>query len=90
MTSPNLDDISSALHSGLRAAESLMTWQRGVDGYDQARAYRDSCEAGIKAFDLLRTNLRDGKLHIEPPVDWKPEACFCNATSHPPCSFCVS
>lgn len=84
-----LDDISSALLTGLRAAESLMTWQRGSEGYDLARHYRDTCQEGIKAFDQLRDQLRDGKKHIEPPADWKPTECFCSATSHPPCSFCV-
>lgn len=85
-----LDDIYSALADGHRAAESLITHQRHVDGYNTAQALRDSCARGIKAFDLLRSQLRDGKRHIEPPADWKPTECYCSATSHPPCSFCES
>lgn len=91
MTSPNLDDISSALLTGRRAAESLLTWVDNCDARDLATHYRDTCERGIKAFDQLRAQLRDGKRHIEPPADREPPAaCYCAATSHPPCSFCES
>ncbi len=86
---PNLDDIYSALLCGQSAAESLMTWQRGSEGYDRAKHYRDACEQGIKAFDLLRAQLRDGKRHIEQVDAEPPTGCYCNATSHPPCSFCT-
>ncbi len=86
-----LDDIYSGLTEGLRAAESLRTWQRRAYGMDRADDYAESCRRGLKALETLRAELRDGRKHIEPSARWeKPTACFCNATSHPPCSFCTS
>jgi len=86
-----LDDIYSAIASGERAAESLLTHQTHSAGYETARYYRDTCAGGLRAYAELRRRLGEGKLHI----DWSdsdrepPRECYCSATPHPPCSFCV-
>ena len=85
-----LDDIYSGLSAGLRSSEALLTHNLSSEGYRVTRTRRDDCQRGLNALDMLRGQLRDGKLHVEPSPDWKPDSCYCAATSHPPCSFCVS
>ncbi len=92
MTPPNLDDIESALYSGLSAATALKaTCRPNSDAYEIVEGYWTNCVRGIESFKLLRQQLRDGQRHIEPPAEREaPRVCECNATSHPPCSFCES
>jgi hypothetical protein len=59
-----LDDIYSALRDGLRAAESLMTWQRGCDGRDNVNSIINNIKQGNEAYERLSRDLRDGRKHI--------------------------
>ncbi len=91
MNKPNLDAIDNALFVGLTAALNLSTWlNERPEAYDNMRTRIAIIEQGVKAFETLRANLRDGRAHIQTDIEWRREECYCNATSHPPCSFCES
>ena len=86
-----LDDIYFGLHAGLFLAESRVSTAISNESYRSARGRLDTIQRSLNCLETLRGQLRDGKLHVEPPPgDWKPDSCYCAATSHPPCSFCTS
>jgi len=67
--SREMDHIYLALQSGLHAARSLETWVRGVDARDSVRSDIHSLEDGLKAYERLSRDLRDGRKHIYAPED---------------------
>lgn len=86
----DIDEVYSALQVGKQAAESLLTWQTRSAGYREAQTKIEEIERGIKACNRIYRDLKDGRKHIAPPDRVEaPTACYCNATSHPPCSFCT-
>lgn len=85
-----MSDIYNALMDGQRAVQSLDTWVNTADGRDIVRNRMRSIERGLKAYDRLSSQLRDGRKHVEMPEDWKPTGCMCNwPTTSPPCSWCT-
>lgn len=85
-----MDDIYQALEQGRIAAEYLATWQNTADGHDRVRSRQWTINKGIKAFERLRGQLRDGRMHVEPPDDWKATECMCSwPNASPPCSWCT-
>lgn len=90
----DIADIYDALMSGKRAAESLMSWQTGVDGRDIVRDLQDTIQRGITAYERVQRDLRDGRKHTGPPDYYDPPArtsCYCSEPAcAPPCSWCTS
>lgn len=85
-----LDDIYFGLSAGKLLAETRVSSAISNECYRYARGRLDAIQRALNSLEALRGQLRDGKLRVEPPPgDWKPESCYCAATSHPPCSFCV-
>lgn len=62
--SSDLNDVYWALTTGLQAAESLLTWQRGSEAYRLVSDRIDALKQGIKAYDSICNALRDGRMHI--------------------------
>ncbi len=91
MPTPNqfVDDIRSAILSGISATESLKTWPLSTDGYRLCDNRLYSLHRGLKAIDDIAGRLADGKMHVEPPRNYKSESCTCSAMRMPPCSFCT-
>ena len=84
-----LDDIYTALQAGTSANESLATWVTSIDGRDRIWSNARVMADGVRAFEELRRNIREGRQHIELPDHYeKPTSCQCSSTPHPPCSFC--
>jgi hypothetical protein len=86
-----LSDIHSALRSGLFAVDRLESkCVRGSD-WDYVNSTRRELNDGMKAWEKLSSQLRDGKKYIEAPDDFKHTSCYCSApTCSPPCGFCES
>lgn len=85
-----LSDIYSALQAGLSACNSLDTWVRSADGRDEVNSRRWTLERGLRAYETLSLDLRDGRRHVETPDDWTPTECYCNTpTCSPPCGWCT-
>lgn len=87
-----MNDIYQALTDARRAVESLMTWQRGMDGRDIVRSYELSINEGFRAYERLQRQMRDGRIRtsIEPPDGWKRTSCGCgDPGAMPPCSWCT-
>lgn len=89
--SRELDDIASALHSGIDAA-SIM---RDTASHWSRREYAERCLSSLRdgqaALERLRRDLRDGRKHVEPPDDLPPRtSCYCSEpTCSPPCGWCT-
>lgn len=88
----DMSDIYHALMDARRAVESLMTWQRGIDGRDIVRSYERSINEGIRAHERLQRQMDQGRFraYVEPHEDWKRTSCGCgDPGAMPPCSWCT-
>jgi hypothetical protein len=84
------DDVYFALMEARQVADWLSRKVQGVDAHDSVRSSQSEIEQGIKAWERISANLRDGRQYIEPPEDYKHTSCYCSApTCSPPCSFCT-
>ena len=85
------DDVYYALMEARRVADSLSSWVRSADARDSVRSSQSIIEQGIKAWERISSDLREGRKHIEPPEDYVHTSCYCNTPDcSPPCSFCES
>lgn len=86
-----MDDIWQALMAAKSCANSLSTWQRGVDGRDAVRNDLWVIERGIDAHEKLSRQLRNGTKHVELTEDFKATGCMCSwPNASPPCSWCTN
>jgi len=87
----DIENIYYALQAGLSAVQVLENRAVRADDYDYARQRRSQINDGLKALEILRGDLRDGRKHVEPPEDFKHTRCYCNTpTCSPPCGHCES
>lgn len=85
-----MSDIYDALTQARFAVEALESWQQNAGGRDIVRGRRQSIEQGLRAYERLSAQLRDGRKHVEVPDDFKPTSCMCSwPTVSPPCSWCT-
>ena len=87
-----MNDIYRALTAAQRVAESLMSWQQGMNGRDSVRDSQRVIDEGLRAHERLQRQMSDGRIRtlIEPPPDWKRTSCGCSDPgAMPPCSWCT-
>ncbi len=78
-------DIYNALISGRQAAEALEGWVRRAEARDTVRGYLSAIRDGLKAYEELCRDLREGRKHIDPPDDCersgRPKGVYLEITS---------
>lgn len=82
--------IHLALVSAQFDAQTRLSGLLTHDQRDWTRQRLRSFTEALAAHDRLSQQLREGRMHVAPPEDFKATGCMCSwPTVSPPCTWCT-